>query len=31
MMWTEGLQRLWPAWEIYVGHHTVPAAVAVAR
>src|ERR1700759_4758421 len=30
MMWTEGLQRLWPAWEIYVGHHTVPAAVGAA-
>jgi ubiquinol-cytochrome c reductase cytochrome b subunit len=30
MMWTEGLQRLWPAWEIYIGHHTVPAAFAVA-
>ena len=30
MMWTEGLQRLWPAWEIYIGHHTVPAAVGAA-
>jgi ubiquinol-cytochrome c reductase cytochrome b subunit len=30
MMWTEGLQRLWPAWELYVGHHTVPAGAAVA-
>jgi ubiquinol-cytochrome c reductase cytochrome b subunit len=30
MMWTEGLQRLWPAWELYLGHHTVPATVAVA-
>src|ERR1700749_2444585 len=30
MMWTEGLQRLWPAWESYVGHHTVPAAVGAA-
>ena len=30
MMWTEGLQRLWPAWEIYVGYHTVPAAVGAA-
>ncbi|UMB69415.1 cytochrome bc1 complex cytochrome b subunit [Mycobacterium paraterrae] len=30
MMWTEGLQRLWPAWEIYLGHHTVPAAVGAA-
>ncbi|WIM86803.1 cytochrome bc complex cytochrome b subunit [Candidatus Mycobacterium wuenschmannii] len=30
MMWTEGLQRLWPAWEIYLGGHTVPAAVGAA-
>jgi ubiquinol-cytochrome c reductase cytochrome b subunit len=30
MMWTEGLQRLWPAWELYVGHHTLPAGAAVA-
>ena len=30
MMWTDGLQRIWPAWEIYIGHHTVPAAVGVA-
>jgi ubiquinol-cytochrome c reductase cytochrome b subunit len=30
MMWTEGLQRLWPAWELYIGHHTVPAGAAVA-
>ncbi|MCV6975794.1 cytochrome bc1 complex cytochrome b subunit [Mycobacterium bourgelatii] len=30
MMWPEGLMRLWPAWELYIGHHTVPAVVAVA-
>jgi ubiquinol-cytochrome c reductase cytochrome b subunit len=30
MMWPDGLQRLWPAWEIYIGHHTVPAAFGVA-
>ena len=30
MMWPDGLQRLWPAWELYIGHHTVPATVAVA-
>ena len=30
MMWPDGLQRLWPAWELYIGHHTVPAAVGVA-
>jgi ubiquinol-cytochrome c reductase cytochrome b subunit len=30
MMWTEGLARLWPDWDIYIGHHTVPAVVGVA-
>ena len=30
MMWTDGLIRLWPAWEFYPFGHTVPAAVAVA-
>jgi len=30
MMWTEGLARLWPAWEFYPFGHTIPAAVAVA-
>ncbi|ORB62350.1 cytochrome b [Mycolicibacterium tusciae] len=30
LMWTDGLIRLWPAWELYIGNHTVPAAVAVA-
>ncbi len=30
LMWTDGLIRLWPAWELYIGHYTVPAAVAVA-
>jgi ubiquinol-cytochrome c reductase cytochrome b subunit len=30
MMWTEGLARVWPAWELYLGHYTVPAPVAVA-
>jgi ubiquinol-cytochrome c reductase cytochrome b subunit len=30
MMWPEGLMRLWPAWEIYIFGHTVPAVVAVA-
>lgn len=29
LMWTEGLMRLWPAWEIYIGHYTVPAVVGV--
>src|SRR3984885_1571791 len=30
LMWTDGLIRLWPAWELYIGHHTVPAAVGAA-
>jgi ubiquinol-cytochrome c reductase cytochrome b subunit len=30
MMWTEGLARIWPAWEFYFLGHTVPAAVWVA-
>jgi len=30
MMWTDGLIRLWPAWELYIGHYTVPGPVAVA-
>ncbi|ASL15213.1 cytochrome B [Mycobacterium intracellulare subsp. chimaera] len=30
LMWTEGLARLWPAWEFYFWGHTVPAAFAVA-
>jgi ubiquinol-cytochrome c reductase cytochrome b subunit len=30
MMWTEGLARVWPAWELYLGNYTVPAPVAVA-
>ena len=30
LMWTDGLIRLWPAWELYIGRYTVPAAVAVA-
>jgi ubiquinol-cytochrome c reductase cytochrome b subunit len=30
LMWTDGLIRLWPDWELYIGGHTVPAAVAVA-
>jgi ubiquinol-cytochrome c reductase cytochrome b subunit len=30
MMWTDGLIRLWPAWELYLFGHTIPAAVAVA-
>ncbi|MDP7723657.1 cytochrome b N-terminal domain-containing protein [Mycobacterium sp. TY814] len=30
MMWPDGLQRLWPGWELYIGQHTVPATVAIA-
>lgn len=30
LMWTEGLARLWPPWEFYLWHHTIPAAVGVA-
>jgi ubiquinol-cytochrome c reductase cytochrome b subunit len=30
MMWTEGLARVWPPWEFYFFHHTVPAPVWVA-
>jgi ubiquinol-cytochrome c reductase cytochrome b subunit len=30
MMWTEGLARLWPAWEFYFWHHTIPGSVGVA-
>ncbi|HTX94961.1 MAG TPA: cytochrome bc complex cytochrome b subunit [Mycobacterium sp.] len=30
LMWTDGLVRLWPAWEFYFWHHTIPAAMAVA-
>ena len=30
MMWTEGLARIWPPWEFYFWHHTIPAAVWVA-
>ena len=30
MMWTDGLARMWPAWELYPFGYTVPAAVAVA-
>ncbi len=29
MMWTEGLARIWPAWEFYIGHYTIPAVVWV--
>ncbi len=32
MMWTDGMARLWPAWEFYPfgGRYTIPAVFAVA-
>ncbi len=31
LMWTDGMARLWPAWEIYIGeNYTIPAVFAVA-
>jgi ubiquinol-cytochrome c reductase cytochrome b subunit len=30
MMWTDGFLRLFPAWELYPFHHTIPGAFAVA-
>ena len=30
MLWTDGLIRLFPPWEIYIGNHTIPSAVWVA-
>jgi ubiquinol-cytochrome c reductase cytochrome b subunit len=30
MMWTDGLIRLFPPWEIYFGNHTIPQPVWVA-
>ncbi|WP_406268979.1 ubiquinol-cytochrome c reductase cytochrome b subunit [Nocardia sp. NBC_00881] len=30
MMWTDGLARLMPPWELYLGRYTVPAAFWVA-
>lgn len=30
MMWTEGMARIFPAWEIYIGNYTIPAPVWVA-
>jgi ubiquinol-cytochrome c reductase cytochrome b subunit len=30
MMWTDGLIRMWPAWEFYPGHHTIPQSVWIA-
>ncbi|WP_086672044.1 cytochrome bc1 complex cytochrome b subunit [Amycolatopsis pretoriensis] len=25
MAWADGLLRIWPAWEVYLGNHTIPA------
>ncbi|SUD48066.1 Cytochrome b6 [Nocardia otitidiscaviarum] len=30
MMWTDGMARLMPPWEIYIGNYTVPAVFWVA-
>ncbi|APE34075.1 cytochrome b [Nocardia mangyaensis] len=30
MMWTDGMARLMPAWELYLGRYTIPAAFWVA-
>ncbi|QZH59705.1 cytochrome bc complex cytochrome b subunit [Mycolicibacterium farcinogenes] len=30
MMWTDGLLRLFPAWEIYIGNYTIPQPVWIA-
>jgi ubiquinol-cytochrome c reductase cytochrome b subunit len=30
MMWTEGLARVWPPWEFYIGNYTIPQPVWVA-
>ncbi|MEO3759079.1 cytochrome bc complex cytochrome b subunit [Mycobacterium sp. B14F4] len=30
MMWTEGLARIFPPWEIYLGNYTIPSPVWVA-
>ena len=30
MMWTDGLIRIWPAWEFYPFGHTIPQPVWVA-
>ena len=30
MMWTDGLIRIFPPWEFYFGHHTIPQGVWVA-
>ncbi len=30
MMWTDGLARLWPAWELYLGNYMIPAVFWVA-
>ncbi|MCS4531315.1 cytochrome bc complex cytochrome b subunit [Corynebacterium sp. ES2794-CONJ1] len=29
MLWTDGLARVMPAWELYIGNHTIPNAVWV--
>lgn len=30
MLWTDGAARVMPAWELYIGHYTIPGAFWVA-
>ncbi|BBZ08237.1 ubiquinol-cytochrome c reductase cytochrome b subunit [Mycolicibacterium doricum] len=30
MMWTDGLLRIWPPWEFYIGDYTIPQPVWIA-
>lgn len=30
MLWTDGIARVMPAWELYIGNHTIPGAFWVA-
>lgn len=30
MMWTDGLIRIWPAWEFYLGNYTIPQPFWIA-
>lgn len=30
MLWTDGLARVMPAWELYIGNHTIPGVFWVA-
>ncbi len=30
MLWTDGVARVMPAWELFLGNYTIPAAFWVA-